>query len=151
MAEQGFTLSSPDFTHGAPIPNPFSKEGSDRPPVLKWMHPPEKVKSFALIMDDPDAPSGTFTHWLVANIPSDATQIADASETGIAGRNDFQEVGYGGPLPPPNHGKHRYFFRLRALDLQEVPLEAGMSREALEQAIDTHILDTAELMGTYER
>lgn len=135
IAQRVFTLSSPDFAHGAPIPNSFSKEGGDRPPVLKWMHPPENVKSFALIVDDPDAPRGTFTHWLVANIPPDATQVADASEVGIAGLNDFDEVGYGGPLPPPKHGKHRYFFRLHALDVEKLPLKAGMSREAMERAI----------------
>lgn len=151
MAEQGFTISSPAFTHGGPIPNQYSKEGSNDVPPLQWMHPPENVQSYALIMEDPDAPGGLFTHWVVSDIPATTDHIDRGEEPGLQGRNDFQEIGYGGPLPPPKHGKHRYFIRLHALDIKNVPLKRGMTRAELLQAIDSHVLDSTEIMGTYER
>ena len=151
MSEQGFTLSSPDFADGAPIPTAFTCEGNDKQPTLRWMHRPEGTKSFALIVDDPDAPDGVFTHWVKFNISSDVDQLDAGAAVGVDGKNDFQADGYGGPCPPPNHGPHRYYFRLYALDVPSLDVSRGAPRQAVEKAMDGHILGTAQLMGTFER
>lgn len=150
MAEQGFTLTSPDFQFGAAIPQPFTCDGGNSIPALKWMHPPEGTQSFALLVEDPDAPSGTFTHWIHFNIPAKASELAGES-LGVSGRNDFQQTGYGGPCPPPNHGDHRYFFRLYALDVESLDLTEGATRDELVNSIKDHVLEEAELMGKYRR
>lgn len=152
MAAQGFTLTSPDFTNGTMIPTQFTCDGEDKSPELRWIQPPEGTLSFALIVDDPDAPDGTFTHWLLFDIPAEAKLIpAGPPKMGIAGRNDFQHLGYGGPCPPAHHGVHRYYFKLYALDVETLNLEAGAKREEIEQSMEGHILSTAELMGRFER
>jgi Raf kinase inhibitor-like YbhB/YbcL family protein len=150
MAEQGFTLSSPHFRHGSPIPAEFTCDGQDLQPRLEWMHPPEGTRSYALIMIDPDAPKGTFTHWIRFNIPADRDHLT-AGDPGVDGKNDFQGDGYGGPCPPPKHGKHRYFFRLYALDVDSLDLAPGARRDQLDAAMKGHLLGEAELMGVYER
>ena len=150
MAEQGFTLTSPSFGQGDTIPMVHSCDGEDAPPVLGWMHAPEGTKSFALVVDDPDAPQGTFTHWVLFDIPASIDKLA-GNDVGVGGRNDFQHDHFGGPCPPPNHGRHRYYFKLHALDVESLQLEAGASREEVDQAMAGHVLDTAELMGLYER
>lgn len=151
MSEQKFTLTSPDFSNGATIPSRCTCDGADDIPQLKWIHPPQGTQSFALIVDDPDAPKGTFTHWVKFNIPADADSIAGNGAGGVDGKNDFQADGYGGPCPPPNHGRHRYFFRLYALDTDALDLSAGAKREELESKMTGHVLGEAELMGSYER
>lgn len=152
MAEQGFTISSPAFTEGGIIPLKHTCDGEDISPELSWMHPPEAARSFGLIVDDPDAPRGIFTHWVLFDIPADVEQLpAKASGIGKGGRNDFHHEKYGGPCPPPNHGEHRYFFKLFALDVPSLDLQVGAAREDVEQAMQGHILDQAELMGRYER
>lgn len=151
MSEQKFTLSSPDFSNGAPIPGRCTCDGSDDIPQLKWMHPPEGTQSFALIVEDPDAPNGTFIHWVKFNIPADTDQISGDGDGGVDGKNDFQANHYGGPCPPPNHGRHRYFFRLYALDTESLELPAGAKREELDSKMQGYVLGEAELMGTYER
>lgn len=152
MTEQGFTLTSPDFVPDGVIPNTFTCDGEDYSPELKWMHPPDGTKSFALIVDDPDAPGGTFTHWVLFDIPADAKSLpANVQDVGTNGRNNFHKPGYGGPCPPPNHGEHRYYFKLMALDVESLNLPAGAPREDVEKAIEGHVLDQAELMGRYER
>lgn len=152
MAEQGFTLTSTDFAEGEIIPTELTCEGENRPPALKWMHPTEAALSFALIADDPDAPNGTFTHWLLFDLPRDTRELPNGSGSeGVEGRNDFQQQGYGGPCPPPNHGKHRYYFKLFALDTDRLGLDAGATRDEIERAMQGHVLDTAELMGRFER
>lgn len=152
MAEQGFTLSSPTFVPDSLIPGMFTCDGENKSPELEWMHAPEGTKSFALIVDDPDAPNGTFTHWVLFNIPADTSKLPTAAgDLGIAGRNDFQQDGYGGPCPPPNHGQHRYFFRLFALDVESLPCGQGAGRDDVERAMKGHVLEQTELMGRYER
>jgi Raf kinase inhibitor-like YbhB/YbcL family protein len=152
----GLQLSSSDFSHGGKIPVTHTCDGEDRSPVLAWTGVPVETRSFALIADDPDAPRGTWVHWLLYNLPAEACEL----EAGVPphpelpsgarqGINDSGDVGYGGPCPPP--GKpHRYFFRLHALDT--VPnLPPGVNRADLEQAIAGHVLAAGTLMGTYER
>lgn len=152
MSEQGFTLTSTAFTADGAIPATVTCDGDNTSPELKWMHPPDGTRSFALIVDDPDAPSGTFTHWVLFDIPADVRTLpANASDIGVGGRNDFQQDGYGGPCPPPNHGQHRYFFKLYALDVESLNSEAGAPRDAVEKAMEGHVLDETHLMGRYER
>jgi Raf kinase inhibitor-like YbhB/YbcL family protein len=152
MAEQGFTLTSPDFTDGGDIPSGLTCDGTKRPPKLSWMHAPEGTKSFVIIVDDPDAPDGTFVHWLAFDIPASVDGISpEADHTGVQGRNDYQQTGYGGPCPPPNHGKHRYRFHLYAADIESLDLEEAATREEVEQAVAGHILDETMLTGLYER
>lgn len=151
-----FTIQSPDFANGADIPRPLTCDGEDRSPALTWSGAPEGTKSFALIADDPDAPVGTWVHWVIFNIPAKVQsfpagvekkeQLADGSKQG---RNDFRKIGYGGPCPPP--GKpHRYFFKLYALG-SELNLQAGATKSEIEKAMAGHVLSKAELMGHYKR
>jgi hypothetical protein len=152
MAAQDFTLTSPAFGEGQHIPPRHTCEGEDLSPRLEWTRVPPQTRSFALIMDDPDAPSGTFTHWLLADIPAEARELREAEDAvGVAGRNDFGGTGWGGPCPPPKHGDHRYNFRLLALDLETTGLAAGASRADFEAAIDGHVLGEATLMGRFAR
>ena len=109
-----------------------------------------RTRSFALIVDDPDAPGGTFTHWLGWGIEAQATGFMEGERAPLEGRNDFENVGYGGPCPPSGHGTHRYFFRLHALDA-EVEVASGAGRDELEPALDGRVIAVAELVGTYER
>ena len=150
MNEQPFTLRSDAFEHGQPIPPPYSCDGQDRSPPLSWSAPPEETRSLALVVDDPDAPSGTFTHWLAWGIDASAGGLAEGERPPREGLNDFGSTGYGGPCPPPGHGVHHYSFRLAALD-SELDLAAGAGKQELEQALAGHVLVVAELIGTYER
>ncbi len=150
MAEPGFTLTSPSFAHNDTIPPVHTCDGDNAPPELGWRHAPQGTRSFVLIVDDPDAPHGTFTHWVRFDIPADAAELT-WDNTGIGGRNDFQHDHYGGPCPPPKHGQHRYFFKLYALDIESLGLEAGAPRREVERAMQGHILGTAQLVGRYGR
>lgn len=149
-------LESPAFQAGQSIPKEFTCEGADHSPVLHWSNTPENTRSFALIVDDPDAPSGTWVHWVVYNLPATTQSLPQGvtkSEKlqggGVQGMNDFKRIGYGGPCPPP--GKpHRYFFKLYALDT-ELNLKPGAKKAEVEQAMRGHILANAELIGTYGR
>jgi Raf kinase inhibitor-like YbhB/YbcL family protein len=142
-----FGLTSPGFADGANIPVEYTCDGADSPPPLSVSEPPDGVRSFALIVDDPDAPRGTFTHWLAYDIPADSHFDATRGKTL---RNDFGRDGYGGPCPPPGHGPHRYHFTLYALDVPALPLH-GKTRRDLEAALATHTLATARLTGRYQR
>jgi Raf kinase inhibitor-like YbhB/YbcL family protein len=144
-----FTLTSPAFLEGETIPRQYSCDGDNTAPPLVWSDPPENTRGFALIMDDPDAPNGTFTHWVLYDIPAAATKLAD-QRLGRALRNDFGRAAYGGPCPPVGHGSHRYFFTLYAVDVLSLSVQ-GRTRTALERALQTHTLATARLMGRYER
>jgi Raf kinase inhibitor-like YbhB/YbcL family protein len=149
-------LSCSAFSDGSAIPKPFTCDGKDVSPALAWRGAPAGMKSFALICDDPDAPRGTWVHWVLFNIPADASDLAEgvpAAKTlpcgARQGTNDFRKIGYGGPCPPP--GKpHRYFFKLYALDAV-LELKEGASKQQLLEAMKGRILAETQLMGIYKR
>ena len=146
-------LSSPAFAEGELIPSKYTCDGENVSPPLEWEDVPAQTKSLALIVDDPDAPSGVFVHWLLFRIPASEKGLTEGaggkiSESGIHGKNGFGKVAYGGPCPPS--GTHRYYFRLYALDAQ-LTLQSGASRSELDSAMRRHILTEAELMGRYKR
>jgi Raf kinase inhibitor-like YbhB/YbcL family protein len=143
-----FAIKSPAFGEGATVPGQFTCDGTDAPPPLTVSDPPKGTRSFAVIMDDPDAPKGTFTHWLAYDIPANPADLQ--VDKGKTLPNSFGRDGYGGPCPPPGHGPHRYFFKVYAVDAPTLPL-AGATRQDLEKALETHALARAELMGRYER
>lgn len=150
------TVSSPAFQEGSAIPTRYSCQGQDVSPPLQWSEPPEGTASFALIMDDLDAPGGVFTHWVLFNVPSDSRELAEAVPTGaelptgaLQGKNDFGRIGYGGPCPPLG-APHRYRFTLYALN-QALTLGAGVSKNQLLNAMKGHILAQGQLTGTYQR
>jgi hypothetical protein len=146
-----FMIRSAAFEDGGRIPLDYTCDGNDTSPALEWQGEPEGTRGFALIMDDPDAPVGTFAHWLLWNISSDTHSIPEGSSVGTPGRNGFGRIGYGGPCPPKGHGPHRYFFRVFALNVPSIDLKEGATRKELTQAIEPHVLSTAECMGIYER
>ncbi len=163
-----FTLSSPSFRNNQPMPAKHSCEGEDASPALKWEGAPAGTKSFALIVDDPDAPGGSWVHWVIYNVSVTGNELpesvyktesirwdkhstsADAVGAARQGINDFGNVGYGGPCPPRGHGVHHYHFRLYALDT-DLNLAPRVTRKQLESAMKGHILAQAELIGTYQR
>jgi Raf kinase inhibitor-like YbhB/YbcL family protein len=151
-----FTLSSAAFKPGGAIPTSHTCDGADRSPTLSWNGAPAGTKGFALIMDDPDAPVGTWVHWVLYEIPASATDLPQgvpADDTLASGAkqgiNDFRKTGYGGPCPPPGKA-HRYFFKLYALDAP-TSLKARATKAEVLRAIEGHVLAEAELMGTYKR
>ena len=148
-------IKSSVFEHNEMIPKKYTCDGEDISPPLSWDGVPEGAKSLALISDDPDAPMGTWVHWVLydllssvkeleENFPKDKT-LSNGAKQGIT---DFKRIGYGGPCPPS--GTHRYFFKLYALD-KKVNLEPGVTKKQLLQAMEGHILAQAELMGKYKR
>jgi Raf kinase inhibitor-like YbhB/YbcL family protein len=142
-------LTSPAFNDGEPIPTRFSCDGDDTSPELDWFGTPEGTVSLALIMDDPDAPVGTWVHWVLYNLPMDLSGLREGmTGVGLDGTNSWDRGGYGGPCPPS--GTHRYFFKLYALDT-DLALDPGVNKATLEEAMEGHILGQAELMGTYSR
>jgi Raf kinase inhibitor-like YbhB/YbcL family protein len=151
-----FELTSTAFAEGATIPKQYTGDGRNASPPLRWGDPPAGTRSLALVCEDPDAPRGTFTHWVLFNLPAEARELSEGTPPqpslpgGAAqGTNDFRKVGYGGPAPPP--GKpHRYFFKLYALD-QSLELQPGATRPQLLAAVKGHVLGEAQLMGTYGR
>jgi len=151
------TLKSSAFSEGQPIPKRQSCEGDDLSPPLTWSGQPAGTKSFALICEDPDAPAGTWHHWGIYDIPRDQTSLAEGfapdAEVGAVRQatTDFDRPGYGGPCPPRGHGKHRYFFRLMALDVAKLDLPLDVDCERLKKAAKPHVLAEAVLMGTYAR
>jgi len=147
-----FTLTSPAFGDRQAIPIRYTCDGENISPALPWIEPPAGTAMFALVMDDPDAPSGTFTHWLLSDIPVSRTTMQEGIRTGIgtAGTNDFGRSGYGGPCPPKGHGPHHYGFHLHALG-RALTLAAGFTREDMDAAFRGHVLATTRLTATYER
>jgi Raf kinase inhibitor-like YbhB/YbcL family protein len=145
-------LTSSAFSEGGPLPRRYTADGSDVSPPLAWDDPPPGTRSLALICDDPDAPRAQpWVHWVLYRIPPQVRSLAEGdSGGGVAGRNDFGRLGYGGPAPPRGHGRHRYFFKLYALDT-DIDLPPGASKEQLLRAMQGHVLDSGQLMGTYER
>ena len=156
QATPNIKVSSAAFKEGEPIPPQHTCDGVNISPSLEWT-PTPGAKTLALVCDDPDAPAGTFTHWLVYNLPGATMGLienmpAQAQEkvggVGMQGTNDFGKVGYGGPCPPK--GTHRYFFKVYALD-SELPLKPGATKDQLIKAMEGHMLAQGQLMGTYSR
>jgi len=153
-----FTLSSTAFSDGGPIPTGHTCDGADSSPPLAWTGAPERTATFTLIVDDPDAPAGTWVHWVLYDLPSTATSLpADVERMDAVprlggarqGRNDFRKIGYGGPCPPRGSA-HHYHFKLSALDAS-LGLPPGASKRDVERAMEGHVLAAAELIGTYAR
>ena len=146
-----FELTSSAFSGGQQIPAKYTCDGEDISPPLQWSEPPAGTQSLALIMDDPDAPVGTWDHWLLFNLPASSRSLPEQAGMpagSAAGKNSWGRTGYGGPCPP--RGTHRYFFKLYALDTT-LALPAGTNKSQLLQAMAGHILAQTELMGTYSR
>jgi len=149
-------LTSTAFTEGAPIPAKYTCDDKNLSPPLTWSGIPAGAKALALIVDDPDAPSGTWVHWVLYDLPASVNELAEdvpksqyVAAGAKQGLNDFQHLGYGGPCPP--HGKpHRYFFKLYALDAP-LDLKPGSTKKEVERAMEKHVLAQAQLMGTYKR
>lgn len=145
---QDMRLTSTAFEPGEPIPQQYSCDGADISPPLAISDVPGGTVALALVMDDPDAPVGTWDHWVAFNLPVVETIAEDAGSVGTDGRNSWGNTGYGGPCPPG--GTHRYFFRLYALDAA-LDLDEGAGKQQVLSAIEGHVLAEAELMGTYSR
>jgi Raf kinase inhibitor-like YbhB/YbcL family protein len=151
------SLTSPAFQDGGTVPVKYTCDGADVSPPLEWSGAPAGTQMFALIADDPDAPAGTWVHWVLYNLPATTSQLpenvakVESLDLGGArqGRNDFRHPGYGGPCPPPGSA-HRYFFRLYALEAP-LQLKSGVQKKDVEAAMQGHILGSAQLMGTYAR
>lgn len=152
-----FRLTSPAFEHDAPLPVRFSGDGDDLSPPLAWTGAPAGTKELALICDDPDAESGVFTHWIVYGLPPDSSSLPegipdDAIIEGedislVQGLNEFDEVGWSGPIARDERGPHRLFFRLYALDTELLDLPPGVSRVDLREAAKDHIIGQTLLVG----
>lgn len=148
-------INSPAFEDGGMIPSRFTCDGLDVSPALEWESVPETAKTLAIICDDPDAPMGTWVHWVIFNIPADLDGLEEdvpadevLSNRAIQGKNDFRRIGYGGPCPPG--GTHRYFFKIYALDT-ELDLSPGATKSQVLEAMEGHILAQGKLMGRYSR
>lgn len=146
-----FALASSDISEGQPIPQLFTCDGEDRSPQLSWDEPPAGTKSLALLMDDPDARSGTFRHWGAYDIPPTTRTIAQGEKLGKEAVNGSGASGYKGPCPPPGDGLHHYHFKLYALDVDRLALPADATVERVEAEARKHQLGMAELTGTFER
>lgn len=149
-------VTSTAFQQGMTIPKQFTGDGADHSPPLRWSEPPSGTESIALISDDPDAPRGTWVHWVLFNLPTQTRELEEGVPTTATlpsgakqGRNDFGNIGYGGPAPPKGKA-HRYFFKLYALGVA-VDLAPGATKTQLESAMKGHILAEGQLMGTYKR
>lgn len=148
-------LKSSAFSQGGTIPAKFTCDGEDISPALSWSAGPSGTQTFALIADDPDAPMGTWTHWVIWNIPASERSLPEKvpaekqlANGAVQGTSSFQKIGYGGPCPPG--GSHRYFFKLFALD-KKLSLKPGAGKEDLLKEMQGHVLGEAQLMGTYKR
>lgn len=148
-----FELHSSVFAHNQSIPVKFTCDGKDISPPLEWNAPPEGTRSLALICDDPDAPVGTWVHWVVYNLPAETRSLPEGASArlpkgALDGKNSWSRIGYGGPCPPG--GTHRYFFKLYALDAV-LDLKTGATKDQLIKAMQGHNLGQAETMGVYAR
>jgi Raf kinase inhibitor-like YbhB/YbcL family protein len=148
-------LSTTAFAAENPIPRKYTCDGDDISPPLEWSDPPNGTQSFALIADDPDAPMGTWVHWVLYDLPAESHSLPEAVSPNAEqpsgarhGRNSWGRLGYGGPCPPS--GTHRYFFKLYALDAK-LSLKAGATKDELLRAMEKHVLEQTELMGVYAR
>ena len=155
-------VTSSAFAQGHAIPKKYTGDGEDVSPPLAWSNTPEKTKELALICDDPDAPNGTWVHWVIYKIPADTKGLPEGvprksrlkePHGAVQGKNSWpasEAIGYRGPMPPPGHGTHHYYFKLYALDAT-MTAEPGLDKKAVLEKINDHILAEGVLMGTYER
>jgi len=158
--EAAMKIESSAFKEGGVIPKKHTGEGADVSPALTWSGAPDGAKEFALICDDPDAPTPKpWVHWVIYSIPATTTGLAEnvvktaapvAPKGAFQGKNDFGKAGYGGPMPPKGHGVHHYYFKLYALDAP-LGLKSGLNKDALLKAMEGHVLAEAQLVGTCER
>ncbi len=153
---EALKIASSAFPPGGAIPKKHTCDGADVSPPLNWTNAPARTESFALIMDDPDAPMGTWVHWVVYDLPGNTHELPEdvpkreeISGGARQGRNDFPKIGYGGPCPPPGPA-HRYFFKLYALDTR-LNLKPGANKADVENAMKGHILSEGHLIGRYGR
>ncbi|WP_407176712.1 YbhB/YbcL family Raf kinase inhibitor-like protein [Bradyrhizobium sp. STM 3562] len=154
-----FSLKSSAFQDGDPIPSKYTADGENLSPPLQWSDPPEGTKSFALIVEDPDAPSGTFRHWGLYNIMGERTLLPEGVDRGSGakterlgkGVNDFGEPRYCGPAPPRGHGTHHYHFKLAALDVEALSRAPKLAVTDIWKEAEKHMLGQAELVGIYSR
>lgn len=149
-----FRIRPLSFNEGDVIPARYTADGENISPSLAWEEPPSGTRSFALVVDDPDAPGGVFTHWILWDIPRDMTELPEGLTAGGLGKdgvNDFGRAGWGGPCPPKGHGMHRYHFRLYALDTSHLMLPEGSKRWEFDKALHGHDLDEVRATGRYER
>jgi Raf kinase inhibitor-like YbhB/YbcL family protein len=151
-----FRLTSPSFEHDAPLPGRYMGDAEDLSPPLRWSGVPEGTKELVLVCEDPDADAGVFTHWVLYGIAPDVSELPEGVPKDalveepvsiVQGLNEFDEVGYTGPLADEERGPHRLFFRLFALDVELLELPPGVTRAELRQAAKGHLLATAELVG----
>ena len=150
-------IKSTAFNEGSSIPSKFSCENENVSPQLHWNEVSKNIKSYAIILDDPDAPGGNFVHWVIFNIPGtmnelheNVTPSRNIPDEVMIGTNSFGRIGYGGPCPPPGKA-HRYYFRIFALDTILHHVESGATKQLLIKAMEGHIIAKGELMGTYKR
>ncbi|CDM62388.1 MULTISPECIES: YbhB/YbcL family Raf kinase inhibitor-like protein [Rhizobium] len=151
-----FILSSAAFADGCPIPEKYSRLGENIAPPLSWSGAPDNTRSFALVVEDPDAPNGTFRHWGVFNIPPERNELPESSDTAPGGtarfcNNDFGNARYDGPQPPKGHGTHRYQFKLAALDVLNLSIPAQAGAKAMWEEAGKHAIAQASLTGTFEQ
>jgi Raf kinase inhibitor-like YbhB/YbcL family protein len=146
-------LTSFAFADSQPVPRQYTCNGINISPPLEWTGIPKSAKTIAIVADDPDAPGGTWVHWVIYNLPADTIGMVENLPTtedlkggGFQGTNDFEKIGYGGPCPPS--GTHRYFFKIYSLDT-ELPLKAGATKVEVEKAMAGHVVAQGQLMGTY--
>ena len=157
VAALGIEVTSSTFKEGASIPVKHTCDGENTSPPLNWSGVPQDARSIALISDDPDAPGGTWVHWVLYGLPPDVKELTEGvpktdelASGARQGTTDFMRTGYGGPCPPAGHGVHRYYFKVYALDTS-LGLDAGATKRDLLSAMKGHILAEGQLMGTYER
>ncbi len=149
-----FKLIVSAFPEGGLIPKLHTCEGADLSPALEWSGEPSGTQSFVLIVDDPDAPVGTWNHWLLYDLSASVHALAQGykpGNLGVSGTNDFGKPGYGGPCPPKGHGAHRYFFKLYAMSKPSLGLKPGVKRAELDKALKGSVLAEAQYLGRYER
>ncbi len=149
-----FTLRSRGFGDGASIPARYTCDGLNLSPELSWTGAPAKTQSFVLIVDDPDAPGGTYVHWVFFDISGKLKGLPEgqpATKLGQPGINDFGKLAWGGPCPPKGKGVHRYFFKLHAVDLPSLGLRPGASLPQVQRAMNGHLLATAQIIGRFGR
>ena len=144
-------VTSPAFADGSPIPRKYTRDGDNLSPPLQWSNAPKGTRSFMVLVEDPDAPSGTFRHWAAWDLPADRTALEESAAPEHVAVNDFGNRGYDGPQPPRGHGLHHYHIRGAALDVDHLDLNPKAKVAEAWQAAAPHVLDQAEIVGTYRR